>query len=132
MRITSKSDCALKMLVDLAEHYEGGYISLADISKRMNISKKYLEQIVPMLSKSGLIRANRGNKGGYALNVPPERCTLGDILRATEGSFSSLCENGDDLQFVWQEMEKAVEKAISGITLQYIIERRNQCYNYYI
>lgn len=132
MRITSKSDCALKILVDLAEHRESGYISLADISKRMNISKKYLEQIVPMLTKSGLIQANRGSRGGYVLNVPPERCTLIDILKATEGNFSSADENDDDLQFVWQDMEKAIEKAIGDINLQYIIERRNQSYTYYI
>lgn len=132
MRITSKSDYALKLLVDLAEHYESGYISLTDISKRMNISKKYLEQIVPMLSKSGLILANRGNKGGYMLNVPPQRCTLGDILTATEGSIFSLSASDDDLQFVWKEVGEAIEKIIGGITLEDIVERRNNCFNYYI
>lgn len=132
MRITSKSDYALKLLVDLAEHYESGYISLSDISKRMNISKKYLEQIVPMLAKNGIIQANRGNKGGYMLSVSPQRCTLGDILKATEGSVLSLSTSDDDLQFVWKEVGEAIEKAVNSITLQDIIERRNDCYNYYI
>ncbi len=132
MRITSKSDYALKLLVDLAEHYQSGYISLADISRRMNISKKYLEQIVPMLSKSGLILANRGNKGGYMLNVPPQRCTLGDILTATEGSVLSFGTNDDDLQFVWREVGEAIEKTVGGITLEDIVERRSSCFNYCI
>ena len=132
MRITSKSDYALKLLVDLAEHYESGYISLTDISNRMNISKKYLEQIVPMLAKSGLILANRGNKGGYMLNVPPQRCTLGDILTATEGSVLSLGTSSDDLQFVWKEVGEAIENIVGGITLQDILDKKNDGGNYMI
>ena len=67
MRISARGKYALKMLIDLAENNDEKYISLNDISERQNISKKYLEQIVPMLVKPGIIRANRGNKGGYQL-----------------------------------------------------------------
>ncbi len=70
------------MLVDLAENNNGEYISLNDISKRQNISKKFREQIAPILVKTGIICANRG---GYQLKKPAYLCFVGDILRATEG-----------------------------------------------
>ena len=90
MKISTKGRYALRMLVDLAENQKEGYLSLNEIAERQNISKKYLEQIVPMLTKAGLLRTNRGNKGGYRLNADPEKCTVGDILRATEGSLAPV------------------------------------------
>lgn len=68
MKISTKGRYALRMLTDLAQNQGDGYISLHEIAERQEISKKYLEQIVPMLNKSGLLRTNRGNKGGYRLN----------------------------------------------------------------
>ena len=76
------------MLYDLALHHEEGYVSLKDIADRQGISKKYLEQIVPLLNKTGLLRTNRGNKGGYMLAGSPDEVTVGDVLRATEGSLA--------------------------------------------
>lgn len=78
------------MLTDLAENQGEGFVSLSEIAERQGISKKYLEQIVPMLSKAGLIRTNRGNRGGYRLNVIPRECTVGDVIRATEGSLAPV------------------------------------------
>ena len=86
MKISTKGRYALRMLVELARHQENGYMSLKEISERQNISKKYLEQIVPMLNKSGILRTNRGNKGGYMLAKPASECTVGDVLRATEAA----------------------------------------------
>ena len=65
-------------------------VSVKDISSRQDISVKYLEQVVSILSKAGLIRSFRGNAGGYKLNVDPENCTAGDILRVCEGSLSPV------------------------------------------
>ena len=67
MKISTKGRYALRMLLDLAVRQEQGYISLKEVAERQNISKKYLEQIVPMLNKGGILRTNRGNKGGYML-----------------------------------------------------------------
>ena len=67
MRISTKGRYALRMLLDLAEHHDEGYISLGDIAERQSISKKYLEQIIPMFNKSNILRANRGSQGGYML-----------------------------------------------------------------
>ena len=90
MKISTKGRYALRMLVELARHQENGYMSLKEISERQNISKEYLEQIVPMLNKSGILRTNRGNKGGYMLATPASECTVGDVLRATEGSLAPV------------------------------------------
>ncbi|MGN0503229.1 MAG: RrF2 family transcriptional regulator, partial [Ruminococcus sp.] len=65
MKISTKGRYALRMLIDLAQHQNDGYIALKDIAARQNISKKYLEQIVPILNKSDILNTNRGYQGGY-------------------------------------------------------------------
>ena len=67
MLISTKGRYALRMLLDLAIHRAEGFIALKDIAERQNISKKYLEQIVPLLNKADLLKTNRGYQGGYAL-----------------------------------------------------------------
>lgn len=71
MKISTKGRYALRMLLDLAENQDEGYIALKDIAERQNISKKYLEQIVPMLNRAGLLKTNRGYQGGYMLAKNP-------------------------------------------------------------
>lgn len=135
MKISTKGRYALRMLVDLAQQQDEKFVSLADIAERQNISKKYLEQIVPMLSKAGLIRTNRGNRGGYQLNVPADKCTVGDILRATEGSLAPVacleygentCPRKDDCitLYVWEDFYRLTNEYFDGITLQKIIEHK--------
>ena len=73
MKISTKGRYALRMMLDLAEHQQDGFVALKDIAARQNISKKYLEQIVPILNKSNFLQANRGFQGGYRLvNAPHE------------------------------------------------------------
>ena len=67
MKISTKGRYALRMLIDLAEHSSDGYIPLKDIATRQDISKKYLEQIVPILNRSDILKTNRGFQGGYML-----------------------------------------------------------------
>ena len=81
MKISTKGRYALRMLLDLAEHKEDGFIPLRDVAERQGISKKYLEQIVPVLSRAGLLSASRGFQGGYRLVREPEEYTVGEILR---------------------------------------------------
>jgi Rrf2 family protein len=85
MKISTKGRYSLRMLVDLAEHRNCGFISLKEISQRQGISKKYLEQIVILLSRPDILRTNRGNKGGYMLAKDPDKYTVGQILRITDG-----------------------------------------------
>ena len=78
------------MMLDLAAHQGDGYVALKDIAQRQEISKKYLEQIVPMLSKSDILRTTRGYQGGYRLARAPKDYTVGEILRLTEGGLAPV------------------------------------------
>ena len=73
MKISTKGRYALRMLLDLAEHRSEGYIALKDIAERQGISKKYLEQIVPILNRSDVLKTNRGYQGGYMLAKNPSQ-----------------------------------------------------------
>ena len=88
--ISTKGRYALRVMIDIGRHQNAAPVSVKDISSRQDISVKYLEQVVSILSKAGLIRSFRGNAGGYKLNVDPEKCTAGDILRVCEGSLSPV------------------------------------------
>ena len=134
MKISTKGRYALRMLYDLALHQEDGYVSLKDIAERQNISKKYLEQIVPLLNKTGLLRTNRGNKGGYMLAGRPGEISVGDVLRATEGSIAPVsclefepneCPRANECStlFVWEGLYKVMTEYLDSISLQDIIER---------
>lgn len=90
MRISTKGRYATRLMLDLAVHYECGYIPLKAVSQRQNISDKYLEQIITQLSRAGLVRSARGAQGGYQLTKPPEEYTVGDILRTTEQSGAGI------------------------------------------
>ena len=90
MKISTKGRYVLRMLLDLAEHRGEGYIALKDIAKRQGISKKYLEQIIPLLNNTDILVASRGYQGGYMLAKSPDMYTVGDILRITEGSIAPV------------------------------------------
>jgi len=90
MKISAKGRYALRLMVDLAQHENGEWIALKDISQRQGISVKYLEQIVSGLSRAGLLRSSRGASGGYQLTRPAAQYTTGEIIRALEGSLAPV------------------------------------------
>lgn len=139
MKISTKSRYALRMLVDLAEHRDDGFIALKDIAKRQNVSKKYLEQIVPIFNKSDILKANRGYQGGYMLAKLPKDYTVGQILRLTEGSLSPVscvdqdpveCERSEDCVTlpIWRGLGKVINEYLDSITLQDILDRQRERY----
>ncbi|MDE5736918.1 MAG: Rrf2 family transcriptional regulator [Oscillospiraceae bacterium] len=132
MKNSTKGRYALRMLLDLAEHQEQGFISLKEIAERQHISKKYLEQIVPMLNKGNLLRTNRGNRGGYMLAKLADNITVGEVLRATEGNLAPVscleysentCELADNCAtlYVWEGLYQVICKYLDSITLQDIL-----------
>ena len=136
MKISTKGRYALRMIVDLALNQENAFVSLKDIAERQNISKKYLEQIVPMLNSSGILRTNRGNKGGYMLAKSACELTVGDVLRATEGTLAPVaclefepntCARANECStlFVWEGLYKAVSDYLDSVTVQNIIDRKS-------
>ena len=140
MKISTKGRYALRLMLDLAEHRGDGFIALKDIAERQGISKKYLEQIIPMLNTPDLLQTNRGFQGGYRLALPPEKYTVGMILRLTEGSMvpvacltqqPNTCERADECPtlFIWEGLNKVISEYLDGITLQDILDRQNENYS---
>ncbi|MGN0521680.1 MAG: RrF2 family transcriptional regulator [Eubacterium sp.] len=136
MKISTKGRYALRMLVDLAEHSNEGFIALKDIAIRQDISKKYLEQIVSILNKPNILIANRGYQGGYKLAQAPKEYTVGDILRITEGGLAPIsCLDGDKnlcekssrcaTLFVWEGLYNVINEYLDSVTLQDILDRKN-------
>lgn len=136
MKISTKGRYGLRVMTDLAVNGKDGCISLKDIAEREHLSEKYLEQIVNQLSKAGLVRSLRGAKGGYQLTREPEKITVEDILKATEGSLAPVAcaeDNGKCLNygdcvtsFIWTEIYKATIGVVSRITLRDLAERSLQ------
>ena len=90
MLISTRGRYAHRDLIDLVEHTENGYVPMKDIAERQGISLKYLERIIPVLSKNGVIEGLQGKGGGYRLVIPPEDCKIGDVLRLTEGNLAPV------------------------------------------
>ena len=128
MMISTKGRYALRVMIDLAEHNTGAYIPLLDIAKRQEISEKYLESIVSVLSKMGFVDAMRGKGGGYRLNRAPDAYTVGSILKTIEGSLAPVacldahpntCKRAAECRTLgmWQSLYRLIDDFFEGITI---------------
>jgi Rrf2 family protein len=124
--ISSRGRYALRVLVDLAHQDPESFIPLKDISARQMISQKYLESIMTVLSKGGLVEGIHGKGGGYRLNRRPAEYSLGEVLRLTEGSLapvacletgSSRCEHPCPSLPVWEKLEQLVTDYLDSVSL---------------
>lgn len=133
MKISTKGRYALRIMIDLANNLDNGYISLKEISNRQDVSIKYLEQIVSLLNKAGLLSVARGNNGGYKLNKKPEEYTVGSILRAAEGDLAPIicvsedgkCEKKDACitYSFWEGLDNAINQYVDSKTLADLLEK---------
>lgn len=132
MKISTKGRYALRMMCDMAIHNDGSAIPLKDIANRQNISVKYLEQIVILLSRAGFVKSVRGAQGGYKLAYSPDKYTVGMILRLTEGSLAPVACLDDEVNqcsrasecmtlFVWEKLYAAICNTVDNITIEDII-----------
>ena len=139
MLISTKGRYALRVMIDLAEHRSGEFISLKEIAQRQNISKKYLEQIVPILNRAKVLKTNRGYQGGYQLAQSPDHYTVGMILRLTEGSLAPVaCVEQDPVDCprsvdcptlpLWKGLNKVINDYLDSITLQDILDQQRERY----
>ena len=133
MKISTKGRYSLRLLLDLSEHRDKGFIALKDIAGRQGISKKYLEQIVTLLNHADILRTNRGYQGGYMLAKTPEHYTVGQILRLTEGGLCPVaclqdhpnqCERNGTCKTlpVWEGLSRVINEYLDGITLQMVLD----------
>ena len=132
MKLATRSRYGTRMMLDLAQHYDQGPVQIGDVSKRENISVKYLEQLIIPLKKANFIKSVRGPKGGHMLAKPPEEITVGDIVRILEGgiNLSSCIENPEVCdrttrcltRGVWEEATKAMYDKLNSATLSKMIK----------
>lgn len=137
MRISTRGQNAIKLMLDLATYNNGEPVKLKDIARRQNISEKYLEQIVSVLQKASLVKSFKGSRGGYVLQYPPEDYTVGYILKTVEGNLSPTdcvsengvsCENrGFCVSYrLWQKLYTAINDVLEGTTLADMLEWQNE------
>ena len=143
MKISTKGRYAVRMMLDIAQHDEGDPVRIKDISARQGISLKYLEQIVSALVRANFLQSVRGPQGGYHLVRKPGEYTVGDILRATEGSLACVeclsseqnyCERADACVTVrlWRELDEAISSVVDRYTLEDLMSWSTESYDNYV
>ena len=138
MKLSTKGRYGLRALIDLGLYSENEAVSIASIAARQNISESYLEQLIAKLRKAGLGTSVRGAGGGYKLARPAEDISVGDILRALEGSLDPVecpglkeesgCGSSDFCvtKYVWQRINDSINQTVNEIKLEQLIkESRN-------
>ncbi len=134
MMISTKGRYALRVMIDLAEHHSGEYIPMKDIVKRQQVSQKYMERIMTILSKAGFVEAVHGKGGGYRLNRSPDEYIVGDILRLTERSLAPVaclecgaaeCERADRCRTLpmWKDLNDKITDYFDGITIADLMKK---------
>lgn len=133
MRISSKGRYAVRLMAELARR-EGENVSVADIADAQDISAKYLEKIISILSKNRLIEGSRGVKGGYKLTKPADKYSVAEILCVT-GDLPELapclrdgyeCARADKCDSVgcWERLDALINNYLSKVSLQDILDKK--------
>ncbi len=128
MIVSTRGRYALRVLLDLCDGDPDAFVPMKEIAKREGISVKYMEQIMPVLVKNGLVEAVHGKGGGYRLGVKPSECRVGDVLRLTEGDLAPVaclscgaepCKRYADCKTIgmWSEFNRITNEYFDGITL---------------
>ena len=127
MKLSTRSRYGARILVDLARNRDQGPVQIGEISKRQDISVKYLEQLIRPLKKAKLVSSVRGPKGGHLLAEKPENISLGQIVRLFEGqsdlvecvSFPEKCPMSDDCQVrvAWREATEVLYEKLDATTI---------------
>ncbi len=134
MRISTKGRYAVRIMAELARHTNGN-ISVAELSKNQEISAKYIEKIISLLTKANLISSTRGAQGGYRLAKSPKKCTVAEILRATDDlpklvpclNSSTPCPRREfcDSVSCWDNLTQLINDYLSSITLADLIGKKS-------
>jgi Rrf2 family protein len=134
MKLSTKGRYGLKAIVDLATEYDlGGRLSIAQLSERQGISYAYLEQLIGVLRKAGLVSASRGAQGGYTLARAPESISVGEVLKALEGTTALVdCvgTEGSDCGNVcscaarplWLKLQRRIDDVLDSTTIRDMAE----------
>ena len=134
MIVSTKGRYALRVMVCFAQRDPEEYIPLKEIAEKEEISQKYLESIMTILSKAGMVDAMHGKGGGYRLNRAPEEYTVGSILKLTEGSLApvscttqgpSACSRASCCEALpmWVKLDKMIDEFFEGITIADLLKK---------
>ncbi|MGC4020064.1 MAG: Rrf2 family transcriptional regulator [Muricomes sp.] len=138
MKLSTKGRYGLRALIDLAEHCENEPVSITSIAGRQGISERYLEQLMAMLKKDGLVKSIRGAGGGYILAKNLEEISVGDVLRALEGSLDPVecsglnskegCKAADVCvtKQVWQRINDSINQTVNEMKLDQLVEEQKR------
>ncbi len=136
MKISTKGRYGTRAMIDIGENFAKGPVSVRQLADRQNISVKYMEQIIPMLKASGLVRSTRGARGGYVLAKNPREIRLRDIVQALEGPWSlvdcvsdeTLCHRAKECVTyeIWNDLHQAIYKILDSTTLEAMIARHQE------
>lgn len=141
MKLSTKGRYGLRALIDLAQYSSEAPVSITSISARQDLSERYLEQLMSMLKKAGLVKSVRGAGGGYILAKDMAAISVGDVLRALEGSLEPVecaglepdgdCKAADYCvtKYVWQRINDSISRTVDEIRLDQLVEegRKKQC-----
>ena len=130
MKLSTRGRYGLRAICYIAENQEKGFIPVSEISENLNLSENYLEQLVRMLKKDGLIKSSRGPKGGYKINRDLESITIGQILRSLEGDMTTSecvsgkvnCNDKCDAYDLFTKLDYIINQAVDSITLENIVK----------
>lgn len=133
MLISTRGRYAIRVLLDLAEHNNGSYIPMKEVAKRQELSLKYMERIMPDLTKNKLVEGIQGKGGGYRLTKELEEYKIGDILRITEGDLAPVaclecdakpCSRSEICKTLpmWKKFDTIINEYFDGITLKDLME----------
>ncbi len=134
MIVSTKGRYALRVMVDLAEHNNDERIPLKEIADRQQISQKYIEAIMTLLSKNGLVDGAHGKGGGYKLTRKPEEYKIGDILRVTESTLAPVaclencinpCPKKSECGTLtmWEKLYDVINNFFDGMTIAELCEK---------
>ena len=140
MKLSTKGRYGLRALIDLAQYSAEAPVSITSISARQDLSERYLEQLMSMLKKAGLVRSVRGAGGGYVLAKDMAEISVGDVLRALEGSLEPVecaglepdgeCKAADSCvtKYVWKRINDRINRTVDEIMLDQLVEEsRKKC-----
>ena len=135
MMVSTKGRYALRVLIDLAVNSQGSYVSLKGVAERQEVSMKYLENIVALLSKAGFVESMRGKNCGYRLKEEPSKYTIGSVLKLTEGTLAPVscsklsggteCARSEQCMTLplWRKLDKIIDDYLGSVTLEDLINR---------
>ena len=143
MKLSTRSRYGTRMILDMAQHYNGEPVQLGDIARRQDVSLKYLEQIIRPLKEANYIRSYRGSKGGHLLNKAPEEITVGEIVALLEGGTSltrcaddpETCDRVDNCvtRYLWVEASNAIFNRLSTITFADLMAiEKKECKDHFL